>query len=29
MEIQNVLDKEFGDICDWFVDNELSIRCQK
>ena len=24
-EIENVLNKEFANICDWFVDNKLSI----
>ena len=24
-EIENVLNKEFADVCDWFFDNELSI----
>ena len=24
-EIKNVLNKEFANVCDWFVDNKLSI----
>ena len=24
-EIENVLNKEFANVCDWFVDNKLSI----
>ena len=24
-EIENVLNEEFGDVCEWFVDNKLSI----
>ena len=25
MEIENVLNKEFANMCKWFVDNKLSI----
>ena len=25
MEIENVLSKEFANVCDWFVDNKLTI----
>ena len=25
MEIENALNKEFANVCDWFVDNKLSI----
>ena len=25
MEIENVLNKEFANVCNWFVDNTLSI----